>query len=68
MARIIRFLAALVIVFAPPAVGFTQEKSVKAGVHDPFRNPNVAEWVTKFEGGKSRDLSKSVKRLSLPAS
>lgn len=43
MARIIRFLAALAIVFAPPAVGFAQEKSVKPGVNDPFKNPDIAE-------------------------
>ncbi|MBY0588838.1 class I SAM-dependent methyltransferase [bacterium] len=50
MARIIRFLAAIAILFTPPAVGFAQEKSVKPGVNDPFKNPDIAEWVTKFEG------------------
>ncbi len=50
MARIIRYLAAITILVALPVVGVSQEKSVKPGVNDPFRNPNVAEWVTKFEG------------------
>jgi ubiquinone/menaquinone biosynthesis C-methylase UbiE len=50
MARIIRYLAAITIFVALPVVGVSQEKSVKPGVNDPFRNPNVAEWVTKFEG------------------
>ena len=50
MVHISGFLAALVIGFAPQVAGVAQESSVKPGVNDPFRNPNVAEWVTKFEG------------------
>jgi 2-polyprenyl-3-methyl-5-hydroxy-6-metoxy-1,4-benzoquinol methylase len=32
-----------------------QEKSVRPGINDPFKNPNLAEWVTKFEG-ESREV------------
>jgi ubiquinone/menaquinone biosynthesis C-methylase UbiE len=55
MARIIRFLAVLVIVFMPLAACFAQDKSVRPGINDPFRSPNVVEWVTKFEG-ESREI------------
>lgn len=49
MSCVIRILAAVAIAFSPLA-GFAQDVSVKPGINDAFRNPDVAEWVTKFEG------------------
>jgi len=31
------------------SLGFSQEKSVKPGINDPFQNPDVAEFAGKFE-------------------
>jgi len=50
MSRVIPFLATVALAISPFAVGFAQEKSVKPGVNEPFENPDVSEWVTKFEG------------------
>lgn len=46
----IRILATLAIFLSRLTVGFAQETSVKPGVNEPFKNPDVAEWVTRFEG------------------
>lgn len=35
-----------------------QEKSVKPGINDAFRNPNVKEWVEKFEGESRETFEK----------
>ena len=35
-----------------------QDKSVKPGINDPFRNPDLAEWVTKFEGESRETFEK----------
>lgn len=32
-----------------PVAGFSQEKSVKPGINDSFRNPNVSEFTERFE-------------------
>lgn len=37
------------------AVTVAQEKSVKPGINDPFKNPNVKEYTKKFEG-ESREV------------
>lgn len=31
------------------SLGFAQEKSVKPGINDSFRDPNVKEFVGRFE-------------------
>lgn len=35
-----------------------QEKSVKPGINDAFRNPNVKEWVERFEGESRETFEK----------
>jgi ubiquinone/menaquinone biosynthesis C-methylase UbiE len=35
-----------------------QDKSVKPGINDSFRNPNVKEWVEKFEGESRETFEK----------
>ena len=35
-----------------------QEKSVKPGINDSFRNPNVKEWVERFEGESRETFDK----------
>jgi ubiquinone/menaquinone biosynthesis C-methylase UbiE len=35
-----------------------QEKSVKPGINDAFRNPNVKEWIEKFEGESRETFEK----------
>lgn len=39
-----------------------QEKSVKPGVNDSFKNPNLDEWVKKFEG-ESRETYQKRKEI-----
>jgi predicted methyltransferase len=48
--------AAFLFVFSLGTVTFGQEKSVKPGINDPFKNPNVKEYAKKFEG-ESREVS-----------
>jgi len=62
MCRNTLFTAALVVLFAPLSVGIAQEKSVKPGVNDSFKNPNLTEWVTKFEG-ESRETYQKRKEI-----
>jgi ubiquinone/menaquinone biosynthesis C-methylase UbiE len=49
-------LASLVFAAVPSGV-IAQEKSVRPGINDAFKNPktDVAEWVTRFEG-ESREV------------
>ncbi|MFO0814184.1 MAG: methyltransferase domain-containing protein [Gemmatales bacterium] len=35
-----------------------QDKSVKPGINDAFRNPNIKEWVEKFEGESRETFEK----------
>jgi ubiquinone/menaquinone biosynthesis C-methylase UbiE len=35
-----------------------QDKSVKPGINDSFRNPNVKEWVERFEGESRETFEK----------
>jgi len=44
------------------AVSFAQEKSVKPGINDPFKNPDVKEYTKKFEG-ESREVSIERKQI-----
>ncbi|MBY0512512.1 MAG: methyltransferase domain-containing protein [Gemmataceae bacterium] len=50
-----RSIALLACVIAVLPSGSAQEKSVRPGINDPFKNPDVKEWVTKFEG-ESREV------------
>lgn len=43
-------------------IGVAQEKSVKPGVNDSFKNPNLDEWVKKFEG-ESRETYQKRKAI-----
>lgn len=42
--------------------GLAQDKSVKPGVNDSFKNPNLDEWVKKFEG-ESRETYQKRKEI-----
>lgn len=44
------------VLLATPAAA--QEKSVRPGINDPFRNPDVAEWVKTFEGESRETFDK----------
>jgi ubiquinone/menaquinone biosynthesis C-methylase UbiE len=49
----------LIMVVAPVAsVVKAQEKSVRPGINDPFKNPDVKEWVTRFEGESRETFDK----------
>jgi len=45
-------------------ISLAQEKSVKPGINDPFKNPDVKEYTKKFEG-ESREIF--VKRKEIVA-
>ena len=49
---------ALAAVLLLAAAASAQDKSVKPGINDPFRNPDLAEWVTKFEGESRETFEK----------
>ncbi len=49
--------AILLSLFLVPVVS-AQDKSVKPGINDSFRNPNVKEWVEKFEGESRETFEK----------
>ena len=48
MTRRMCTLAVLVVACCAATV-FAQEKSVKPGINDSFRDPNVSEFVNRFE-------------------
>ena len=48
-----RLFAVALLLAAPPA--FAQEKSVKPGINDPFKNPDVEKYKGTFEG-ESREV------------
>lgn len=52
--RISLFLLSLILAGTATA----QEKSVKPGINDAFRNPNVKEWVERFEGESRETFEK----------
>lgn len=56
-----RFLLVFLSLSILPAVS-GQEQSVKPGINDAFRNPNVKEWVEKFEG-ESRETFEKRKQV-----
>lgn len=44
------------------AVGDAQETSVKPGINDSFKDPDITEWVTRFEG-ESRETFQKRKEI-----
>lgn len=55
MTRTICILAFVIFVIAPTPGAWSQEKSVKPGINDSFRDPNVKEFIGRFEV-ESREL------------
>jgi ubiquinone/menaquinone biosynthesis C-methylase UbiE/intracellular sulfur oxidation DsrE/DsrF family protein len=49
MQVVIRFALSLIFALAPAAWLAAQEKSVRPGINDSFRDPNVAEFAGRFE-------------------
>ncbi len=49
-----RTLAVAFVLFVVP-LAYTQEKSVKPGINDPFKNPDVEKYKNTFEG-ESREV------------
>jgi tRNA A58 N-methylase Trm61 len=47
--KCVRVLAAIALALAIGPWGSGQEKSVKPGINQPFENPDVREFVGKFE-------------------
>ncbi|MFM7148934.1 MAG: DUF1549 domain-containing protein, partial [Gemmataceae bacterium] len=60
MARL-RILAGLLVILAT-TTGLAQEKSVKPGINDSFKNPDVDKYKKTFEG-ESREISTSRKAI-----
>jgi tRNA A58 N-methylase Trm61 len=56
------FVAAVMVCFLPLSLSTAQEKSVKPGIHKPFENPNVQEYIEKFEG-ESREIAAHAKEI-----
>jgi ubiquinone/menaquinone biosynthesis C-methylase UbiE len=55
MTRTIYILAFVIFVIAPTPAAWSQEKSVKPGINDTFRDPDVKEFIGRFEV-ESREL------------
>ncbi|WP_232056239.1 methyltransferase domain-containing protein [Tuwongella immobilis] len=55
-------MLAAMILLTSPSLG--QDKSVKPGINDSFRNPNIQEWVTKFEGESREVFAQRLKVVS----
>lgn len=53
---------ALMILALSPVSSFCQEKSVRPGINDPFKNPDVKEYIGKFET-ESREIYAERKRI-----
>ncbi len=49
------FLACVLFTLSLGAVVIAQEKSVRPGINDPFKNPSVKDFTKKFEG-ESREV------------
>jgi ubiquinone/menaquinone biosynthesis C-methylase UbiE len=49
------FRSVLVVLFALGCLAAAQEKSVKPGINDPFKDPDVKDFLGKFEG-ESREV------------
>lgn len=57
-----RWMSVVFIFAAASLVGSAQESSVRPGINDSFKNPNVKEWQTKFEG-ESREVYDKRKQI-----
>ena len=55
MTRTIYILAFVICAIAPPLGAWSQEKSVNPGINDSFRDPDVPEFIGRFEV-ESREL------------
>lgn len=55
MTRTIYIVAFIICAIAPTSVAWSQEKSVNPGINDSFRDPNVKEFIGRFEV-ESREL------------
>lgn len=53
---------ALTILVVGPGASFCQEKSVRPGINDPFKNPDVKEYIGKFET-ESREIYAERKQI-----
>ena len=64
MTRRIAALALILTTFgvAAPPGAIAQEKSVRPGINDSFKDPEVTEWVTRFEG-ESREVFEKRKEI-----
>jgi predicted methyltransferase len=55
MTRSIYIFAFVICAVAPTSAAWSQEKSVNPGINDSFRDPDVKEFIVRFEG-ESREL------------
>src|SRR5262245_51757149 len=55
MTRYRRIIPALAFLAVTAAWSAAQEKSVSPGINDPFQNPDLKEFLAKFEG-ESREI------------
>jgi predicted methyltransferase len=62
MKRLPWVLASLVTVFLTVVSAPGQDKSVKPGINKPFENPDVKDYVQKFEG-ESREIAAQAKEI-----
>jgi len=54
--------AALAVLTISLSAGFCQEKSVRPGINDPFKDPDVKEYIGKFET-ESREIYAERKQI-----
>jgi predicted methyltransferase len=57
-----RFLASSILFFLPLLPTTAQEKSVRPGINKPFENPDLKEFIQKFEG-ESREIAAHAKEI-----
>src|ERR1019366_5473889 len=63
MKAIFSFVAASVaLCFLAPFPTTAQEKSVRPGINKPFENPDLKDFIKKFEG-ESREIAVSAKEI-----
>ena len=62
MTRYHRMIPALAFLAVAAAWSAAQEKSVKPGINDPFKDPDLKEFLAKFEG-ESREISTHRKEI-----
>src|SRR5262245_34057180 len=62
MTRYRRMIPALAFLAVAAAWSVAQEKSVKPGINDPFKDPDLKEFLAKFEG-ESREISTHRKEI-----